>query len=207
MSLSSHIHESLPYIDVEPTADERAAALALIVAESDAAATREHPSLPPAPIYNFSHLILSELDRVHEKIPLQAIDLSRYESLERSSLTESETASWHSALCSTYVSQSYLKNRQHNLDLLDKYGKNAWLLGNSQLEDILKNLERELADKKAEIDKCVIQRIFAQKAVTSEIKGLEETWKRGVGAVLETEVAAEYLLEKILDSLRDVASS
>ncbi|KAI0997472.1 hypothetical protein K3495_g10714 [Podosphaera aphanis] len=206
MPLPTYIHESLPYIDVDISTEERAAALALVATELDQAATLEHPLLPPAPAQKFSPMILAELDRIQGKLPLQAIELSRYESQERPPSTESDSMSWHSALRSTYISQSYLMNRKFNLECLDKYGRTAWLIGNSQLEDILRDLERELADKKADIDVCVIHRRSAQEAVCSEISGLEENWKRGVGAVLETEVAAEKLKKEILYGLKNVAN-
>lgn len=41
-----------------------------------------------------------------------------------------------------------------------------------------------------------------QDSVHGEIKTLEETWKKGVGRVLETEVAAEGLKQQILDRRR-----
>lgn len=90
--------------------------------------------------------------------------------------------------------------------LLDQFGKNSWLIGNSQLEDILRGLERELAERKAEIDEVVIARKGAQEGVGPEVKGLEEGWKRGVGRVLETEVACEQLRREILERRRQGAS-
>lgn len=70
------------------------------------------------------------------------------------------------------------------------------------MEAILSSLERDLAERKTEIDGVVIERKTAQEAVGGEIKGLEETWKRGVGRVLETEVAAENVRLEILESRR-----
>lgn len=86
--------------------------------------------------------------------------------------------------------------------LLDQFGKNAWLIGNSQLEDVLRGLERELAQTKEQIDLVVVERKNAQEAVGAEIQGLEGGWKRGVGRVLETEVAAEGVRREILEARR-----
>ena len=74
------------------------------------------------------------------------------------------------------------------------------------MEDILKGLEREVAAKKDEIDVVVIGRKNAQEAAEAEIKGLEEGWKKGIGRVLETEVAAEGIRREILDKRRAGAS-
>jgi pre-mRNA-splicing factor SPF27 len=41
-----------------------------------------------------------------------------------------------------------------------------------------------------------------QQSVQGEIQTLEGTWKKGVGRVLETEVAAEGLKQQILEKRR-----
>ncbi|KAK8905704.1 hypothetical protein QC760_005619 [Botrytis cinerea] len=177
MPLINEIHESLPYIDVEPTPSERAAAESLIAKHA-----RISSSSPPP--------------------PLKAIDLTRYETLSPAD----STLPAQTLLSQAYTSQTYLNTRLTNLSLLDQFGKNAWLIGNAQLEDILKGLEREVAAKKDEIDVVVIGRKNAQEAAEAEIKGLEEGWKKGIGRVLETEVAAEGIRREILDRRRAGAS-
>jgi pre-mRNA-splicing factor SPF27 len=69
----------------------------------------------------------------------------------------------------------------------------------------LRGLERELAERKTEIDEVVIERKDAQEAVGGEVKGLGEVWKSGVGRVLETEVAAEGVRREILERRREGA--
>lgn len=212
MPLTTAIHDSLPYIDDEPSASERASALSLIATELGSQPTESHPSLPPLPRQHFSELVEAELLRIENKKPLKAIDLARYEAIEPPTTSPDsdekspETlAKWREALQRAYTSQSYLVGRQTNLALLEKYGKNAWLIGNAQLEDILRGLERGLSERKVEIDEVVIERKNAQEAVGGEVRGLEETWKRGVGRVLETEVAAEGLRREILERRREGA--
>jgi pre-mRNA-splicing factor SPF27 len=212
MPLTTTIHDSLPYIDNEPSASERASALSLIATELGSQSTESHPSLPPLPGQHFSELVEAELLRIENKKPLKAIDLGRYEAIEPPTTSpDSDEKSpetltrWREALQRAYTSQSYLIGRQTNLALLEKYGKNAWLIGNAQLEDILRGLERELSERKVEIDEVVIERKNAQEAVAGEVRGLEETWKRGVGRVLETEVAAEGVRREILERRREGA--
>jgi pre-mRNA-splicing factor SPF27 len=212
MQLTTTIHDSLPYIDNEPSASERASALSLIATELGSQSTASHPSLPPLQRQHFSELVEAELLRIENKKPLKAIDLGRYEAIEPPTTSpDSDEKSpetltkWRGALQRAYTSQSYLVGRQTNLSLLEKYGKNAWLIGNAQLEDILRGLERELAERKVEIDEVVIERKNVQEAVGGEVRGLEETWKRGVGRVLETEVAAEGVRREILEKRREGA--
>lgn len=75
-------------------------------------------------------------------------------------------------------------------------------MGNSQLEDMLKGIEAELADVRKQHEEVEALRRAQQESVHGEIKTLEETWKKGVGRVLETEVAAEGLKQQILERRR-----
>jgi pre-mRNA-splicing factor SPF27 len=206
MALTTAVHDSLPYIDSEPTPAERAAAQALIEAELPSSKAQSHPLLPPLRPQHFSPYMEAEVLRVQNNQPLSAINLSLYEALEPpatspdSDKKHPETLrKWREALSKAYTSHAYLTSRQNNLHLLEQFGKNSWLISNSQLEDILRDLERELAERKTEIDLLVVERKNAQEAVSGEVNSLEQTWKRGVSRVLETEVAAEGVRRDILD--------
>jgi pre-mRNA-splicing factor SPF27 len=146
----------------------------------------------------------AELDRVASKKPLSAIDLSRYEAQDPPPPTATKEE-LDTALRRSYASATYLSARRTHLALLDSYGKNAWLVGNYALEDELKALERELAETKREIDVLAVRRRRAQDEVAGEIKGLEDTWRKGVGRVLETEVATEALRREVLEVRRKMA--
>lgn len=153
----------------------------------------------------FTPTILSEFTRIQQKQPLKAIDLSRYEVDEDdddespSSKTKEEL---EPKLARAYTSSTYLNNRQHHLSLLESYGKNAWLVGNWHLEAELASLERELAETKREMDLVNLDRRREQDQVGEELRSLNETWRRGVGKVLETELAADELRRQILEVRR-----
>jgi pre-mRNA-splicing factor SPF27 len=154
--------------------------------------------------------VTAELERVAAKQPLKAIDLSRYEAQDSAPSTENLAPGeakilLEEALSRSGASATYLAGRRAHLALLDSYGKNAWLVGNWQLEAELKALERELAQTKTEIDVLAVQRRKAQEEAGAEIHGLEETWKKGVGRVLETEIAAEGLRQEVLEQRRHMA--
>jgi pre-mRNA-splicing factor SPF27 len=200
-----------PDIDGDATATDRTKVDKLITAELPPNyQTTLHPSIPPLPKTNFSSLIQQELDRKAANLPLTGgIDLSRYEAPDPPSTTqtsESENSEiskeWKKTLRKAYASSSYLSTRLANLTLLDTYGKNAWLIGNSQLEDILKNLERELVEIRDATDQVNGARKSVQEDSRGEIEGLEQTWRRGVGRILEIEVAAEGLRRDILELRR-----
>ncbi|KAI0101782.1 Pre-mRNA-splicing factor SPF27 [Nemania sp. FL0031] len=207
-SIRTTVHESLPYIDQDPTPTERTAAEAQITAELSSSSSSPSPSsLPPAYTPNFSPLITTELTRVSQKQPLNGIDLSRYEAQDASTLSSPSSTQSPSdltpLLTRAYATHTYLQGRQANLQLLEAYGKNAWLVGNWQSEAALAALERDLAAAKREVDVVNIQRRRLQDEVGEELRGLEDAWKRSVGRVLETEVATEALRQQVLKRQRE----
>ncbi|KAI0134149.1 Pre-mRNA-splicing factor SPF27 [Xylariales sp. AK1849] len=199
MSYRTSVHESLPYIDREPTASERAAADSLIEAELSANPEKSS-ALPPLQEPQFSLLVTAELERIASKQPLSAIDLKRYE--EQDAPSSSDPSALQTALSKAYTASTYLAARQTHLSLLDSFGKNAWLIANWQTESELAVLERELAQTKTQIEVVNNGRRRAQDEVGGELRGLEESWKRGIGRVLETEIAVEKLKREVLERRR-----
>ncbi|KAG7288653.1 hypothetical protein NEMBOFW57_005007 [Staphylotrichum longicolle] len=196
------VHESLPYIDPDPTPTDRAAAEALIAAERALVPDDPHHALLPPPPSETTHpfltpLLAAELDRLAaspdpSKSKLAgALDLSRYEAPDPPANPTPETL--QSTLARAYTAQSYIASRRAHLALLDSYGKNAWLVGNYQLEGELRALERELAEARREIDLVTLRRKEAQGQAGPEMRSLEDAWRSGVGRVLEAEAAAEGL--------------
>lgn len=177
-------------IDPEPSPAELAAARALIATEAQ---NTSPPTLPPLKEPSFSPAVTTELARVASKQPSTPLDLSRY---------EAPSTTIPPPLASTAVSSSYLSSRLTHLTLLDKYGRNAWLLGNHALEAELAALERELAGVKREVDVVNVERRKRQEGVRGEMESLGEGWRRGVGRVLETELAVEEVRERVREELR-----
>lgn len=105
-------------------------------------------------------------------------------------------------LAGAYVSAAYLASRNQNLALLDAHGARAWLLSNYHLEESLKRVERDLADVRREMDEVNNRRARRQEDVKAEMLMLEDTWRKGVGRVLETEVAVEGLKAQIREELK-----
>ncbi|KAL4919352.1 Pre-mRNA-splicing factor SPF27 [Aspergillus aurantiobrunneus] len=210
MPLINESHDSLPYIDAAPSALARANAERLIAAElpSDYQ-TSAHPSIPEFSEPKFSPFIQQEVERRAAGLPLTGgIDLSRYEAPEpptRASDSVPNLYEWRQTLRKAYTASSHLSSRHENLSLLEEGGKNAWLIGNSQLEEILRALEKELAETKEAAEGVNKQRKVAQESSQGELTGLEESWRRGVGAILDVELASEDLRMKILEQRRQYA--
>ena len=114
--------------------------------------------------------------------------------------------SWRTTLRRAYSTSTHLSARLHNLALLESFGKNAWLIGNAQLEDILRSLEKELVETKERVEEVNKERYDIQEGVKGEMEGLEASWRGGVGRLVEVEVAAEEIRIQILERRRQGAT-
>lgn len=199
--------DALPYIDPAPSDEALAAANALVQQDlSPDAATALHSSIPDVRAPQFSSLVDAEHAFLAEGKPRTVgIDLSRYEALDAPE-AGSDIASWRVTLQKAYASAEYLRGRETNLALLETYGKNAWLVGNHQLEGLLKGLEAEIEAARIELETVERERRDAQANVQGEVEGLERGWVEGVGRLIEVLAAAEGVRGNILERRRLGAS-
>ena len=206
MPLIQSTASALPYIETAPSASALMTADALVQAElASEDQSVLHPSIPTQKQPHFSDLLEAEHVRIASGQAKEGgIDLSRYEALDAPANGGIEA--WKATLQQAYASTEYLRGREMNLGLLETYGKNAWLIGNSQLEDILKYLEREVEVLKLEQEAVEAQRKAAQANVAGEMQSLEEGWKTGIGRMIEAQAAAEGLRQEILERKRMAAA-
>ncbi|KAF1354795.1 Pre-mRNA-splicing factor SPF27 [Delphinella strobiligena] len=202
MPLIQSSQDYLPYIDSAPSQDGIASAKALIAASlPQDYQTALHERIPQQPEFKFSELIEAEHTRIAAGAPKEGgIDLSRYEAQDAP--TSNDIADWRTVLQKAYTSSEYLQSRVTNLSLLETYGKNAWLISNDQLEHILRDAENEVVARKQDVEALEQERRTRQEASKGEIQSLEQSWRVGVGRMIEVEVAAEGLRREILERKR-----
>ncbi|EMC92127.1 hypothetical protein BAUCODRAFT_276941 [Baudoinia panamericana UAMH 10762] len=196
---------ALPLIEPESSPETMLAAEALIRAEMLPEQTSAlHPSLPPIRKSKPSDLIEQEYTRLGAGLPKDAdtgIDLSRYDAPEAPA-HGSDKESWSAALRQAYASAEYLRGREVNLGLLETFGKTAWLVSNSNLEDELRSLERDVEAAKLELEETEQARRAVQGNAAGEMRGLEESWRTGVGRMIEAQAAGERLRQEVLGRRR-----
>lgn len=129
---------------------------------------------------------------------MSGVDLRRYEGA-------SEEPTTAESLRAAYTNASYLSKRLEALELLESFGKNAWLVGNSQLEDILRDVERELVEAKEGVEAVNRERKQAQEGSKGELEGGERAWRDGVRGTIEASVAVRGLEDRIRETLREQA--
>ena len=202
MPLIQDTADALPYIDPQPSDHAIDSAKGLIHAELDPeSVTTLHPSIPVQREPRFSDLVEAEHARIASGQPKEGgIDLSRYEALDAPATGDLEA--WRSTLQKAYASSQYLEGRNTNLSLLEVYGKNAWLVSNSALQDELKALERDVEAAKVNLEEVEQARRAAQQNVAGEMQGLDEAWRTGVGRMIEAQAAGERLRMEILKRRR-----
>lgn len=143
----------------------------------------------------------SELERKASKIPLTGIDLSRYEASSTISTT-TDLKQARQALQAAYTNSSYLGSRLQALELLEQFGKNAWLVGNSQLEDLLRELEKELVEAKQRTEDLNRERKGAQEGGRATMEECERAWREGIGRVVEVQLGINEAGERWREALR-----
>ena len=78
--------------------------------------------------------------------------------------------------------------RVQSLELLEKWGRNKWLVGNWEVEGELGALEGELAVCRGEVEGVNRERKGGQEGVRGGLEGLEEEWRGGVEGVIKVGV-------------------
>ncbi|KAL1961236.1 hypothetical protein VTO42DRAFT_3182 [Malbranchea cinnamomea] len=212
MSLINESHDSLPYIDQDISPEVRAEIDKLVAAELPANyKTTLHPSIPELPETRFSSLIEKELERKARNEPMTGgIDLSRYEAPEPPEAGPDKDRAqvlkeWNETLRRAYTASSHMSARHDNLTLLEEHGKNAWLIGNAQLEEMLRQVEKELQETKDATEALHKERKLRQEVAKGELMGLDDAWRRGVSGIIDVELAAENLRLEILEKRRQQA--
>ena len=192
----------LPDIDARPSTEDLASAHALVQVELSPAAPGEiHHSISSAREPRFSDLVSASHARLASTGAQEdSIHLPRYDALEAPS--PGDLAGWKATLQQAHVSREYLGSRELNLGLLQTYGKNAWLMGNSQMEDMVRDLESESQARKIELEQVEQARRAVQANAYGELSGLEESWRKGVGRLVEVQAAVEGVKRTILERRR-----
>lgn len=72
--------------------------------------------------------------------------------------------------------------------MLEQHGRNAWLVGNAQLEDELRAYERELAQVKGASDEVLGELKRLQEDAHAQLEGGERAWRTAVERLVQVGV-------------------
>jgi pre-mRNA-splicing factor SPF27 len=88
-----------------------------------------------------------------------------------------------------------------NLELLSKYGANAWRVHNYQMESYLKHVQQDTEDVKRQILEVNKERKNDQTEASKRLASLENKWSDLIAQNLQVEIACAAL-ESEIEELR-----
>ncbi|KAF9965961.1 hypothetical protein BGZ70_003683 [Mortierella alpina] len=225
--MSTFSLDALPYVDKqidEPGA--RTLVDKLIASEMKRMPKPRDPStlFPDIELFKDNQLIQQELERVRKGKPMEnALDMTRYQlepptsqsSSHPSDVASAETtitpsaseelpegrATWIKALENANAQLEHQNQRILNLELVQKFGGNAWNVHNYQLEYDLSLLQKAVDEKKAEVIELNKLRKRDQLDVAESLQRLEAKWAEMISSTLQVEVASASL-EAELEQLK-----
>ncbi|KAI9017351.1 breast carcinoma amplified sequence 2 [Gaertneriomyces semiglobifer] len=174
------ILDSLPYIDGDYGPELMTRADELIAEEvkvMKATGMQPEISLPP------------------EVSLFESIDTVRFR-LEPPKDTTSED-DWEAATRNSEAQLEHQYNRLINLELVNKFGNNAWRLHNYQLEHGVKAVAKELDWEKEEITEINKQRKIEQIRYGKTLQDLAYKWSTLLGQTIQAEVATQGLEQEV----------
>ncbi|KAJ3041563.1 hypothetical protein HDV00_009039 [Rhizophlyctis rosea] len=197
--------DSLPYVDGEVSAEYAELADKLIAEEVKRGPAVTTSSLPVhIELFKNNPVLQEELARVSRGEKLQALDVARLR-LEppkpSSDNTPITSEDWRLAVENSQAQLEHQWNRVINLELMSKFGSNAWRLHNFQLDDAVGKLKKDVGSNKEEVLAVNKQRKLEQIKAGHALNGMELRRNELLGRVLQVDLANDAL-EKELELLR-----
>ncbi|SJX61768.1 uncharacterized protein SRS1_12752 [Sporisorium reilianum f. sp. reilianum] len=196
--------DALPYFDrdLELQPGLRSRVDALIAAEQ-ASMTPIDPStstrLPP-PYEPFSSRpdLLAELERVALGQPsAHTLDTQRYTLPSPPGGPDAPLPDWQAAVDSAHAQLGHMDVRLKNIELLKRFGSNAWRLSNFQQEQDIRMLTEAVEAVRAETNEVNRLRQKEQTEVGAKLALLEKRWTELISRGLQLEVANVTTSEEV----------
>ncbi|ORX45895.1 breast carcinoma amplified sequence 2 [Hesseltinella vesiculosa] len=193
--------DALPYVDKEIDDPEMKASVDRLIEQEMRRMRRKERSDFPLKVDLFQQddLLSQEWDRVGKKQTLDALDISRYEL--KGPEDDNDVNAWKESVSNTKSQLESQAGSMFNLELLQKYGGNAWRVHNYQLETFLKQIQQETEQYRNEIRTINRERKDEQTQAAKTLQGLENKWSDLVSQNLQVEIACSAL-ESEVEELR-----
>lgn len=201
--------DALPYFDrdleLKPGLRSRVDAL---IAEEQANMTPIDPlsssRLPPTyELFSSRPDLRAELERVASGQPSShTLDTQRYTLPAPESGDDAPLEAWQTAVDSAHAQLGQMDVRLKNIELLKKYGSNAWRLSNFQQEQDIRLLSEQVDAVKGETNEINRLRQKDQTEAGSKLALLEKRWTELISRGLQLEVA-NITTQSEIDALRN----
>ncbi|SOV04463.1 uncharacterized protein UDID_02497 [Ustilago sp. UG-2017a] len=201
--------DALPYFDrdleLQPGLRSRVDAL---VAEEQASMAPIDPTtssrLPPAyELFGSRPDLRAELERVASGQPSShTLDSQRYTLPAPEGGDGAPLEAWQTAVDSAHAQLGHMDVRLKNVELMKKYGSNAWRLSNFQQEQDIRLLSEQVDAIKGETNEINRLRQKDQTEAGSKLATLEKRWTELISRGLQLEVA-NITTQSEIDALRN----
>ncbi|CAN7939010.1 unnamed protein product [Ixodes hexagonus] len=193
--------DALPYIDQgydEPGIRE--AVMAMVEEET----RRYRPTknylehLPQLSLHQFeSETMKTEFERLQSRLPMEMMSMKRYELPQPAAGKTTDVASWSECVDNSWAQLEHQATRIANLELMARYGCEAWKAYNAALVRMLHQLQKQLQDLRKQIQEVNWQRKTSQTEAGEKLKNLEVNWVSLVSKNYEIERACVELEKEI----------
>eukprot|EP00697_Spironema_sp_BW2_P017824 gnl/Spiro4/9636_TR5108_c2_g1_i1.p1 gnl/Spiro4/9636_TR5108_c2_g1~~gnl/Spiro4/9636_TR5108_c2_g1_i1.p1 ORF type:complete len:263 (+),score=79.71 gnl/Spiro4/9636_TR5108_c2_g1_i1:36-791(+) len=189
------IIDALPYIDKHYDNTMRLSIEKLI---QDEMRTFEQPNYlhdRPEPDLSFggSAFLQNEYQRICQRVQLDALDMTRYKLEGPPAQKKNDLQAWRDALQHAQVQFENENMRMINLELLSKFGANAWRNYNNFIDNTNKSLAANLKAAEEDINNVNRKRMAAQMEAGSELESLQQKWEELIEKNLALEQACMAL--------------
>mmetsp|Transcript_16273 Transcript_16273/g.41237 ORF Transcript_16273/g.41237 Transcript_16273/m.41237 type:complete len:231 (-) Transcript_16273:305-997(-) len=151
--------------------------------------------LGPMPELSFQghDMLENEMLRVSHGLPIDPLDMSRYESKAPTGKAEKDVKAWDNALKNAESQFEHQKLKMLNSLLYQEYGAEAWKRYIALLEALFKAQEKALAKVDEEVKEISKERLKAQLAVAKEEQTLKTEFFDLVRKNFDLDVAVRQL--------------
>lgn len=189
--------DALPYLDNEYDEPEMQAVVHQLIESEMSTMPRKdylaHLPPPPIPSQWGTPLMDKELGRLADQDRPIPLDLSRYEVNQPSGALAKDPQAWRSAVSNAKAQLEHQHNRLVNLELLQKFGAQAWLQQNKALETMASAVEQqaERAAKAAEASN--LKRKHTQEKAGPRLGNLQYEVRKAVEENMQLNLACALL--------------
>ncbi|XP_031571110.1 pre-mRNA-splicing factor SPF27-like [Actinia tenebrosa] len=161
--------------------------------------TKNYLEFLPKPDFEvfLTPVLKNEFDRISKRQPMELLSMKRYELPKPAPSQKHDVAAWTEAVENSMAQLQHQAERIINLELLSKYGSNAWKVHCDVLNKLLEQQQKSLNDLRKNVQEINWQRKSEQSPAGEQLQHLEHSWVGLVSKNYEIERACLELEKEV----------